>query len=89
MPWKTMEVREQRVQFVVAATRREKSFSALCASLAYRVHRQPVAEALSATRGGGDRRAQLSSPSQSATDDGRVRRAGGGVAAALSRLGSA
>jgi len=30
MPWKTMDVREQRVQFVVAATRREKSFSALC-----------------------------------------------------------
>jgi transposase InsO family protein len=31
MPWKTMDIREQRVQFVVAATRREKSFSALCA----------------------------------------------------------
>ena len=31
MPWKTMDVREQRVRFVVAATRREKSFSALCA----------------------------------------------------------
>jgi hypothetical protein len=30
MPWKTMDVREQRVQFVVAAWRREKSFSALC-----------------------------------------------------------
>lgn len=30
MPWKTMDVREQRVQFVVAASRREKSFSALC-----------------------------------------------------------
>ena len=31
MPWKTMDVREQRVQFVVAATRRERSLSALCA----------------------------------------------------------
>ena len=31
MPWKTMEVREQRVQFVVVAARREKSFTALCA----------------------------------------------------------
>jgi len=30
MPWKTMDVREQRVQFVVAAVRGEKSFSALC-----------------------------------------------------------
>ena len=30
MPWKTMDVREQRVQFVVAAARREKSLSALC-----------------------------------------------------------
>ncbi len=30
MPWKTMDVREQRVQFVVAATRREKSLTALC-----------------------------------------------------------
>jgi transposase InsO family protein len=30
MPWKTMDVREQRVQFVVAAARGEKSFSALC-----------------------------------------------------------
>jgi len=30
MPWKMMDVREQRVQFVVAASRREKSFSALC-----------------------------------------------------------
>ena len=31
MAWKTMDVGEQRVQFVVAATRREKSFTALCA----------------------------------------------------------
>jgi transposase len=31
MPWKTMDVREQRVQFVVAAMRRERSLSALCA----------------------------------------------------------
>jgi transposase len=30
MPWKTMDVQEQRVQFVVAAKRREKSFTALC-----------------------------------------------------------
>jgi transposase InsO family protein len=30
MPWKTMDVREQRVQFVVAAARREKSLTALC-----------------------------------------------------------
>jgi transposase InsO family protein len=30
MPWKTMDVREQRVQFVVAALRREKSLTALC-----------------------------------------------------------
>jgi len=30
MPWKTMDVREQRVQFVVAAHRGEKSLSALC-----------------------------------------------------------
>ncbi len=30
MPWKTMDVQEQRVQFVVAASRREKSFTALC-----------------------------------------------------------
>lgn len=30
MPWKTMDVREQRVRFVVAALRREMSFSSLC-----------------------------------------------------------
>src|SRR5215468_10318278 len=30
MPWKTMDVREQRVKFVVAASRREKPFSTLC-----------------------------------------------------------
>jgi hypothetical protein len=30
MPWKTMDVEEQKVRFVVAATRQEKSFSALC-----------------------------------------------------------
>ena len=41
MPWKTMEVREQRVQFVVAATRGEKSFSALCAE--FGISRPPAA----------------------------------------------
>jgi transposase InsO family protein len=30
MAWKTMDVEEQKVKFVVAATRREKSFTALC-----------------------------------------------------------
>src|SRR5579864_6251311 len=30
MPWKTMEAKEQKVRFVVAATRREKSLTALC-----------------------------------------------------------
>jgi transposase InsO family protein len=30
MPWKTMDVREQRVSFVVTASRGERSFSALC-----------------------------------------------------------
>ncbi len=30
MAWKTMEVREQRVRFVVAALRREQSLSSLC-----------------------------------------------------------
>jgi transposase-like protein len=30
MPWKTMEAEEQKVRFVVAAARREKSLSALC-----------------------------------------------------------
>jgi|SRR5580692_5528616 transposase len=30
MPWQTMDVEEQKVRFVVAATRREKSFTALC-----------------------------------------------------------
>src|SRR5277367_3083183 len=30
MPWKTMDVREQRVRFVVAALRRERSLSSLC-----------------------------------------------------------
>ena len=31
MAWKTMDVQEQKVRFVVAATRREKSLTALCA----------------------------------------------------------
>jgi transposase InsO family protein len=30
MPWKTMDVREQRMSFVVLASRREKSLSTLC-----------------------------------------------------------
>lgn len=30
MPWKTMDVREQRVSFVVAASRGEKPLSGLC-----------------------------------------------------------
>jgi hypothetical protein len=30
MPWKTMDVEEQKVRFVVAATRQQKSFTALC-----------------------------------------------------------
>ena len=30
MAWKTMDLREQRVRFVVAASRREKSMTALC-----------------------------------------------------------
>src|SRR6266542_5051411 len=30
MPWKTMDVREQRVSFVVTASRGEKPFRALC-----------------------------------------------------------
>jgi len=30
MPWKTMEIQEQRVRFVVAASRQEKSMVALC-----------------------------------------------------------
>ena len=30
MPWKTMNLREQRVQFVVVASRREKPFGSLC-----------------------------------------------------------
>jgi transposase len=30
MPWKTMDVREQRVRFVVAAYRREKALAELC-----------------------------------------------------------
>ena len=30
MPWKTMDVREQRVRFVVAAYRREKTLAELC-----------------------------------------------------------
>ena len=30
MPWKTMDIREQRVRFVVAANRREKSMAELC-----------------------------------------------------------
>ena len=34
MPWKTMDVKEQRVRFVVAASRREKSLSALCLEFA-------------------------------------------------------
>jgi len=29
-PWKTMDVQEQKVKFVVAASRREKSLTALC-----------------------------------------------------------
>ena len=30
MPWKTMDVHQQRVEFVVSASRREKSFTAWC-----------------------------------------------------------
>ena len=37
MPWKTMDVREQRVRFVVAAMRRERPLTALCEEFGYRV----------------------------------------------------
>lgn len=30
MPWKTMDIQEQRVRFVLAAARKEKSLTALC-----------------------------------------------------------
>ena len=30
MPWRTMDVHEQRVEFVVAAARKSKSFRSLC-----------------------------------------------------------
>ena len=30
MPWRTMDVHEQRVEFVAAATRRSQSFGSLC-----------------------------------------------------------
>ena len=88
MPWKTMDVQEQRVQFVVAAGRREKSFSALCQE--FGISRPTGYCGYNAINKGSRLFPELGrrpwhSPQQTA----RSSRASGGDEAALSGLGSA
>jgi len=55
MPWKTMDVREQRVRFVVAALRSEQSLSSLCREFGgFSADREALARTLSVRRRGGD-----------------------------------
>ena len=62
MPWKTMDVKEQRVQFVVAASRREQSMSCVVQGVRYLPDGGlRLAEALPAGRRERDRRAQPTS----------------------------
>ena len=90
MPWKTMDVREQRVSFVVTARRGEKPFSALCEEFGIS---RPTGYLWLArfqqARSGGHCRAQPAagrSPGQTAPG---LEAAGGGTATALSGLGGA
>ena len=80
-----MDIQEQRVQFVVAANRREKSLTALCQEFGIS---RPTGT-LPAGGVGGDRRTQAASPAESRAHSREAGTARGGGAAALSRLGRA
>ena len=90
MAWKTMDVQEQRVQFVVAASRKEKTFSALCqefgisrpTGMRWRERYEQAGLAGIAER-------SRATAAESHPDADGVGAAGGGDAATLSRLGSA
>jgi len=85
MPWKTMDVREQRVRFVVAAYRREKTLAELCRE--FGISRPVGYEWLKRYRQGGVAAIAERAAAQSAANQREGRAAGGGVAATLSRLG--
>src|SRR5712692_3564062 len=90
MPWMTMDVEEQKVRFVVAATRQEKSFTALCqefgisrpTGVLWRERYQQAGLAGIAERS----RRPRQSPFQTAAE---LEQWGSRGAATLSRLGSA
>jgi hypothetical protein len=90
MPWQTMDVEEQKARFVVAATRQEKSFTALRQESGIP---RPTGclwgEALSRSGLGRDRRAQPASAAESHANHGGVGAVRGSDAPTLSRLGSA
>ena len=89
MAWKTMDIHEQRVRFVVEATQKLRSFSAVCAEFDIsRPNGISVAEALSELRCSRDHRAESQASLQPTTDGqppGAARRAS---AAALSGSGA-
>src|SRR5712671_7671073 len=89
MTWRSVDIQEQRVRFVVAASRREKTFGVLCQEFevsrptGYLWLRRYQEQGLAGIA------AQPSAACQSAADRRRVGAAGGGTAATLSGLGSA
>ena len=69
MPWKTMDVQEQRVRFVVAAHRREKTMVASVPGVRHlAAGGLRVVEALSSGRSGGHRGTQPASAEESAAN---------------------
>jgi len=90
MTWRSVDVQEQRVRFVVAAERGEKDFPDAVPGVRYlAAHGIFMAAALPGTGAGGHRRAQPASASESGANRRPAGTASGGTAAALSGLGSA
>ncbi len=84
------ELREQRVRFVVAAHRREKSMAELCREFRHFASSGiRVAATIRRRRSGSHCRAQPAAAAQSAAETGGDRTAGDRAAASLSRLGCA
>jgi len=88
MPWKTMDVQEQRVRFVVAAYRREKALAELCRE--FGISRPVGYEWLKRYARAEWQRLLNAAGNRSIVRDARKTTwsNGGGVAAALSGLGA-
>ena len=89
MPWKKMEIREQRVEFVVRGLRGTEPLSQLCHEFGISAaNRLPVAGALSRGRRSGHRRAQPSTAPLTHADRAGVRSAASAPCARLTLTGA-